>query len=199
MSAPMHPAAPLVATCSPGWRAAGSGAVPVLPQVPTQDNHCDCGLFVCSYIEYFTHRLPKGAALAPGCRRPPAVFAFACHRLQPPCLTMRLCHALSCVYLCRRHSGSSPRAAAICWPDIDTLKGYAKTNRDLFDGTPDCVPGGWVAGWLGGRELSWGSFTHHQKQWRSPDPSRAGQDKVLAPDHVRVFQAVELLPPVQAC
>ncbi|KAL4860066.1 Ubiquitin-like-specific protease 2 [Chlorella vulgaris] len=27
-------------------------------QVPAQDNHCDCGLFVCSYIEYFVHRLP---------------------------------------------------------------------------------------------------------------------------------------------
>lgn len=28
------------------------------PQVPRQDNHCDCGLFVCASVEYFVSRLP---------------------------------------------------------------------------------------------------------------------------------------------
>ena len=29
-------------------------------QVPAQDNHCDCGLFVASFPEFFTYRLPPG-------------------------------------------------------------------------------------------------------------------------------------------
>lgn len=28
------------------------------PLVPRQDNHCDCGLFVCASVEYFVFRLP---------------------------------------------------------------------------------------------------------------------------------------------
>jgi Ulp1 family protease len=27
--------------------------------VPKQDNHCDCGLFVCAFVEFFTASLPK--------------------------------------------------------------------------------------------------------------------------------------------
>jgi Ulp1 family protease len=27
--------------------------------VPRQDNHCDCGLFVCAFVEFFTAALPK--------------------------------------------------------------------------------------------------------------------------------------------
>jgi hypothetical protein len=26
--------------------------------IPVQDNHCDCGLFVLTYLEYFVHALP---------------------------------------------------------------------------------------------------------------------------------------------
>ncbi|KAL4434137.1 hypothetical protein ABPG75_000578 [Micractinium tetrahymenae] len=28
-------------------------------KVPKQDNHCDCGLFMCSYPEFLTYRLPR--------------------------------------------------------------------------------------------------------------------------------------------
>lgn len=31
--------------------------------VPSQDNHCDCGLFVCAYVEYFTSALPQALNL----------------------------------------------------------------------------------------------------------------------------------------
>ena len=34
-----------------------------------------------------------------------------------------------------------PLPAEIRWRDIDELKDYAKTNRDLFNGTADCYPG----------------------------------------------------------
>ena len=33
------------------------------------------------------------------------------------------------------------RTAAIRWSDIDALKDYARTNRDLFEGTTDSYPG----------------------------------------------------------
>ena len=26
------------------------------PALPKQDNHWDCGLFLCAYVEYFVHR-----------------------------------------------------------------------------------------------------------------------------------------------
>jgi Ulp1 family protease len=28
-------------------------------KVPVQDNHCDCGLFVLTYLEYFVAGLPE--------------------------------------------------------------------------------------------------------------------------------------------
>lgn len=35
--------------------------------LPLQDNHCDCGLFLLTYAEYFTHSLPF--ALRTKCRQ----------------------------------------------------------------------------------------------------------------------------------
>ena len=30
-----------------------------MPALPQQDNHCDCGLFLLTYLNYFTHNPPK--------------------------------------------------------------------------------------------------------------------------------------------
>ena len=30
-----------------------------LPMLPQQDNHCDCGLFLLTYLDYFTYNPPK--------------------------------------------------------------------------------------------------------------------------------------------
>jgi hypothetical protein len=46
-----HPGAPPRAFSAANLRA-------IKPAVPAQTNHCDCGLFVCAYVEFFTAALP---------------------------------------------------------------------------------------------------------------------------------------------
>lgn len=36
-----------------------SGMEKIKMSIPKQDNHCDCGLFVCVFVEFFTAALPK--------------------------------------------------------------------------------------------------------------------------------------------
>ena len=36
----------------------------IRPIVPIQDNHCDCGLFVCAFVEYFVAALPPALSYA---------------------------------------------------------------------------------------------------------------------------------------
>lgn len=33
-------------------------------QVPSQDNHCDCGLFVCAFADFFLEAMPPGLSIA---------------------------------------------------------------------------------------------------------------------------------------
>ena len=57
------------AVAHPGEERSFEGAV--LPagkvkKLPVQDNHCDCGLFVLAFFEFFLYGLPSMVSLGPG-------------------------------------------------------------------------------------------------------------------------------------
>lgn len=106
---PLH-RLPLPPCCCPAHDSRRPAACSV--QVPGQENHCDCGLFMCSYIEYFVHRLPRG-----GPPRQPSVLGIgASLSWRRSHLTAALPCRASCQRSCPSLVGTWPARPLACPP-----------------------------------------------------------------------------------